>query len=130
MSTIFPGNYNCRSSPSDIATGYRTLTEVEDVFNHIKNFIRIRPIRHYVDPRVRGHVSICVLAYLIEKLLEKTLRENSMPLTAEKALMILSPIKLVVNELMGQSIRKTTYVTKEQREIFKALGVDKVPKIV
>ena len=117
-------------APNDIASGYRTLTEVEDAFNHIKNFIRIRPIRHYADLRVRGHVFICVLAYLIEKLLEKTLRENNMPMTAEKALMMLSPIKLVVNELMGQSIRKTTYLTKEQREIFKALGVEKVPKIV
>jgi transposase len=117
-------------SPADIATGYRTLSEVEDAFNQIKNFIRVRPIRHYVDPRVRGHVFVCVLAYLIEKLLEKVLRENNMPMTTEKALTVLSPIKLVVNELMGQSVRKTTYVTKEQREIFKALGVEKVPSVV
>lgn len=93
-------------SAKDIATGYRTLTEVGDAFSHIKNFIRIRPIRHYVDPRVRGHVFICVLAYLIGKLLEKRLRENNMPLTAEQASTVLSPIKLVVNELLGQSMKK------------------------
>jgi len=112
----------------DVANGYRTLLEVEDAFREIKSFIRIRPIRHWAEFRVRGHVFICVLAYLIEKLIEKSLRENAIDLTAKAALEDLSPIKVVVNELMGRRLRKRTEITPEQYLIYRALGITSVPK--
>ena len=58
--------HRCRGAPpEDIARGYRTLTQVGDAFDEIKNFIELRPIRHHPDPRVKAHVAICVIAYLI-----------------------------------------------------------------
>lgn len=114
----------------DIAAGYRTLVEVEEAFREIKSFIRIRPIRHWAELRVRGHVFICVLAYLIEKLIERTLKENAIDLTAKAALEELSSLKAVVNELMGRKLRKRTEITPEQSRIYRALGIESVPKAV
>lgn len=114
----------------DVATGYRTLLEVEDAFREIKSFIRIRPIRHWTEFRVRGHVFICVLAYLLEKLIEKSLKENMIDLTAKAALEELSSIKVVVNELMGRRLRKRTEITPRQLSIYRVLGIESVPKTV
>jgi transposase len=44
-------------SVTEIALGYRTLHKVENAFNEIKNFLKIRPIRHFADPESRGMFS-------------------------------------------------------------------------
>jgi len=67
-------------SAEEIARGYRTLSKVEQAFREVKRFLRIRPIYHYADLRVRGHVFVCVPAYLLETFLEKKLKETHLPL--------------------------------------------------
>jgi transposase len=114
-------------SPQDIALGYRTLSEVEQAFRNIKNVIRIRPIYHYNDLRVRGHVFICVLAYLIEQFMEKKLTQAHVSLSAYKALSLLKPIRMVRYTIMNKTLKKRTNITPEQEEIFNALGVSDIP---
>jgi len=115
--------------PDDIALGYRTLSEVEQAFREIKNVIRIRPIYHYKDLRVRGHVFICVLAYLLEQFMEKKLKQSNLPLSAQKTLQILKPIRIVRYTIINKPVQKRTDISPEQEDIFSALGVSDIPKI-
>jgi len=115
--------------PEEVALGYRTLSEVEHAFKEIKNFLKIRPIYHYKNMRVRGHVFICVLAYLIEKFMEKKLIQSKLNLSTEKALQKLKPIRMVRYTIMNKSLQKITDITKEQNDIFNALGISDIPKI-
>jgi len=117
-------------SKEALALGYKTLWEVEDAFREVKDFIKVRPIYHRNDERVKGHIFICFLAYLLERLMEKRLEQHGLFLSARKALQCFSPIKVVISELAGQRIKKVTSIVKEQEEILKALGVQKMPKIV
>lgn len=112
----------------EIALGYRTLSEVEHAFKEIKNFLRIRPIYHYKELRVRGHVFICVLAYLLEKVIEKKLKGSQNPLSPQKALQMLVPIHLVNCTIMGKPLHRVTKITRKQHEIYNTLGSDKIPK--
>lgn len=117
-------------SKEALALGYKTLWEVENAFREVKDFIKVRPIYHRNDDRVRGHIFICFLAYLLEKLLEKKLEDHGLFMSARKALQQLAPIKVVISDLAGQKIKKVTSIVKEQEQIFKALGAQKMPKIV
>jgi Transposase DDE domain len=46
---------------------YKSLSRVERAFRCIKaTDLDIRPIYHYVSPRVRAHVFLCMLAYYLE----------------------------------------------------------------
>lgn len=40
--------------------------------------MKLRPFFHHKEERVRAHVFICVLAYMIEKVVEKLLRDRDM----------------------------------------------------
>ncbi len=45
---------------------YKRLTRVEQAFRHMKTTDEfIRPVRHWNEDRVRGHVFVCMLAYLV-----------------------------------------------------------------
>ena len=117
-------------SIENVAYGYRTLTQVENAFNEIKNFIKLRPIRHYTDIRVKGHVAVCVIAYLIESILDNILSQSLMKITAKKAFEILSPLKVVELNLAGKILYKTTTPKKEQLDLLSILGLKKFDRIV
>jgi transposase len=117
-------------STEDIARGYRTLTQVEDAFNEIKNFIELRPIRHHTDCRVKAHVAICVIAYLIESLLDKAFDWADMELTARKALELLAPLKVVQIDLAGKRLKKTTQPTQTQLKLLEVAGLDEFRRII
>lgn len=117
-------------SKDALALGYKTLWEVEHAFREVKDFIKIRPIYHHNGERVRGHIFICFLAYLLEKLLEKRLEDHGLFMSARKALQELSSIKVVISELAGQEVKKVTSIVKEQEQILKVLGAQRMPRIV
>ena len=46
---------------------YKDLAHVERVFRCLKGLdLRVRPIHHHLDDRVRAHIFLCVLAYYVE----------------------------------------------------------------
>jgi len=52
---------------ADTVRSYKSLAQVEHGFRCLKGLdIRIRPIRHRDDDRVRAHVFLCLLAYYVE----------------------------------------------------------------
>ena len=56
-----------RLSAEDTVRSYKNLGQVEQVFRCLKGIdIRVRPIYHRGDPRVRAHVFLCLLAYYVE----------------------------------------------------------------
>ena len=56
-----------RLSASDTVRSYKNLAQVERGFRCLKGVdIRVRPIHHSTDPRVRAHVFLCFLAYYVE----------------------------------------------------------------
>lgn len=56
-----------RLSPDDTVRQYKRLALVERLFRTLKGIdLRIRPIFHRLDPRVRAHIFLCLLADYVE----------------------------------------------------------------
>jgi transposase len=52
---------------ADCVRTYKSLARVEQAFRCLKGLdLRVRPIHHRVDPRVRAHLFLCLLAYYVE----------------------------------------------------------------
>jgi transposase len=55
---------------------YKQLAKVERAFRTLKSVdLQIRPIYHYVEPRVKAHMFLCMLAYYVEFHLRKAWAE-------------------------------------------------------
>jgi transposase len=51
----------------EVVRTYKRLAEVERAFRCLKGLdVRIRPIRHWNEDRVRAHIFLCLLAYYVE----------------------------------------------------------------
>ena len=116
--------------PYEVVKAYKNLCQVEDAFREIKDFLKLRPIYHYSPLRVKGHVIVCVLSYLIEKLLEKSLKGANINLTAREALDRLDTLRLVENKITGQRLLCVTTPSPEHRQILKSVGITTIPRIL
>ena len=114
-------------SIAQLVSAYKTLARAESAFKELKDFIELRPIYHWAEERVRAHIFICVLSYLIETCIEIKLKEKGLEITACKALNILSEIKLVDQEIEGMKLCSYSQPSAVSRRIIKALGL-RLPK--
>lgn len=56
-----------RLSSEDTVRTYKSLSKVERAFRTMKTVdIKVRPIRHRLENRVRAHIFLCMLAYYVE----------------------------------------------------------------
>lgn len=54
-------------SANDAVRAYKDLARVERAFRSLKSIdLQIRPVHHWIEPRVRAHVFLCMLAYYVE----------------------------------------------------------------
>jgi len=114
----------------EVVFEYKDLLEVEDGFRHLKDFIRVAPVHHWRYRRVKAHVSICVLALLLERLLDRKLKEAKIDLSARKALEKLKKIRVVSNRVGNLELKYVTPPTEELSKILAACGIHKLPKIL
>jgi hypothetical protein len=61
----------------EVQSSYKTLQVVERAFRIAKNNLEIRPVYHWKKERIRAHVFICFLAYLVEQTIHLSLRSLS-----------------------------------------------------
>ena len=52
------------------------LTDLEAVFRSLKSELGLRPVYHYTEDRVDGHLFITVLAYQFVQIIRKRLAEH------------------------------------------------------
>ena len=56
-----------RSSAEDTVRYYKDLAKVEQAFRSLKSIdLKVRPIYHHLEKRVRAHIFLCMLAYYVE----------------------------------------------------------------
>ena len=117
-------------SPEELIRQYKNLSGVETAFKEIKDFLHLRPIRHYEDDRVRAHVFICVLSYLLEKIIEKRMRQVHLNITAREALDKLDDIRLAKNQIGKRVFLCPVERDAEHKRVLDAIGVKKISRIL
>jgi DNA-binding transcriptional regulator YdaS (Cro superfamily) len=113
---------------ADLVRLYREKDTVEKDFQTIKGELKLRPIFHYADSKVQAHVTLCMLALLLERELGRQLRRARQPLTARACLEILRGCHLNrYRSADGQSgYYALTETTAEQGKLLRALKLEEL----
>lgn len=108
----------------DLALGYKQLLRVEQCWRQMKSGLRMRPVFHFRPWRIQAHVTISVLALLLERIAEIRTGETWRNLVAH-----LEKIQVVEYERGGARIQQTTEVRPEAHALLKKLRVPLPPKL-
>ena len=121
-----------QADTTQVVDYYRQLQAVETRFRVLKDFLRLRPVRHWTEQRVRGHVAVCVYAALIETLINHALTQadirdpdlSNQHLTAARALRDLNRIRRHQLTASRRHITLTTRRRPLQNRTLNAIGTD------
>ena len=111
----------------EVVESYKNLKEVEMLFDDLKNFVDIRPIRHWLQVRVRAHVFICVLALLLKRIFEIHYMNSKCTMEPleeiSKSKLIKYKVKFSKRENRSQTFPKVTNTTPMQKKYFNMIGI-------
>lgn len=132
-------------SAKEIIDNYKTLWIVEDAFGELKGTLRARPIFHWTDPRIVGHLMLCFLAYYSEALMTKALREKGLmlespaiadrtikprPLTVVEAMQELQEVRAIPVKVHSTTLWVRTDISGNAYKLFCAIGLKVPPKVL
>jgi transposase len=108
----------------DVVAIYKDLSEVERGFRRLKDVLSMRPIYHQVEHRVKAHIFVAALALLVQRLLERRLREAGVDISAERAMEALETVRLVALRVGDQAERRgVSGGSPDARRVLKALNL-------
>jgi transposase len=118
---------------TQVVRHYKALQSVERRFRVLKDFLALRPIYHFTENRVRGHIALCVLAALVEVLMGQDLAKARVvdpdldfqiesPRRALRDLERIRAVQLTADD--GSTRRVITKPTEHQAHILEAMDVD------
>jgi transposase len=122
------GKYVIQTEELDLSAvqaveAYKDLSEIERSFRELKDLVEMRPIYHRRPKRVRAHIFIAALAFLLARALEKKLKAATVPMSSAQALEALRTMH-VVDIRVGTEIRRgVTAGNHQARQILAALGI-------
>lgn len=123
---LLVGHPDLPHSAVDIANLYREKDSIEKDFQTIKDIIKLQPVYHHTDPKVRAHVTICMLSLLLERTLESLSKRAGSPRTAPECFEELASCHL--NHIQTHPDLEPAYSitqpTQEQRAILKMLRME------
>jgi len=104
-----------------IVKPYFEKDKVEKAFRSLKSVLGLRPIKHWIEERVKSHIFICYLSYLLTTLLEYKLKKTDF--TAISALdKLTSAYKVYLKDSKTKNeFEKTVMLTTDQEKIMKSV---------
>lgn len=111
-------------TPVDAVRIYKELSEVERAFARMKDVLELRPIFHQKDDRVKAHIFVAALAFLIDRALEKVLKSAKLDVSSRETWQLLRTVRVVDIDLgNGQTKRSVTRGSKRVEAILRALQI-------
>ena len=121
-------------SQGQVIQKYREKNKIEEAFREMKSQLALRPIHLTRPERVKAHVSICILSYLLMNTMEMMLRNASESTSSTTVLRQLQSCQLNEVGLKNSSNRSITMteMTEQQKQMIKQLKCENYlkPKVL
>lgn len=110
-------------TPEDLAAAYKQLLQVERGWRDLKGALGLRPVFHYREDRIRGHVQLCWLALLLIRVVENATGETWRNTRHE-----LDRLHLVTLATGDGQVAQRSATTPGQKTILAALDLPEPPR--
>lgn len=107
-------------SAEDMALGYKQLQRVEEAWRTLKSGLQMRPVYHWAPHRICAHISLSVLALVLERVAENACHDTWRNIRDE-----LKQIKLAQLSSPNGMVWQVTEPRQKAAKLLKLLKIDK-----
>jgi transposase len=112
-------------SSAQVLMKYKELWQIEAAFRVNKHDLKMRPIFHWKPLRIKAHILICFMAYSVATHVRYKLQKSHIKLSFEEIRDELNrlQVSIVRDEKSGKQFSLPSKITKNQQQIYQALGL-------
>ena len=121
---------NAKKLPAQkILFQYHNLWKVDESFRVMKSHLEARPMFHWTDKRIKGHLVLCFIAFLLLRELQLILRKKNKNFSAEKIREALTGLQVSELKIQGRYFLLRSPVGSVCNDILRALSIKIPPSI-
>jgi transposase len=114
---------NTTQSAVGVVAAYKDLWQVELAFRQLKSELEMGPIYHWKDRRIRAHVMICFLAFVLRTVFYKRLKKEDRDMSYTGIMADLKALRTCELTAKGELIKLRTELQPGAVKAFRAIGM-------
>lgn len=121
---------NAKQLPvEDVLDNYRHLYQIEHSFRTFKSYLETRPMFHWKDKRIEGHLCLCYIAYALLNRIQLLLAKNKTPLSENQIRQAISKMQISLVEQGTHRYYIRSNNTDNIATIIKTIQINPLPNI-
>ena len=120
---------NRELSNEQILEAYKQLYKIEQSFRTFKTFLETRPMFHWTETRILGHLALCYISFTLLNYLQIQLKKHSTPLSENKIRKALTKMQLRLVSQNDKEYYVRSKTTDDAHKIMKVLGLKQIPDL-
>jgi len=123
---VYDGIYilrtNTRLSAEEITKAYKDLWQIERAFRDLKSTLEIRPMYHWKERRIHGHIVLCFLALVLQIRFQKQLSKTTEEYGYIEVMRALRKVNIVKLQVKDEEYLVRTEIQGAATAGFRAVG--------
>ena len=110
---------------SELLSRYRELWQIEEAFRISKHDLKMRPIFHWTENRIKAHIAICFLAFTLAKQAVYRIALQQAPMSFEQIRneLLHAQSSVVIDLASQKKYMIPSHVTVNQKKLYQAFGL-------
>lgn len=114
-------------SPEQVLEKYKDLYRIEQTFRTFKSYLETRPMFHWTDQRICGHLCMCYISFCLLNYLQQRLRAQNIVSSEQTIRRMLVKMQLSKLEQNGNTIYLRSSLDEQTKAMLKAIGLRPPP---
>lgn len=121
---------NQKLSVQEIIQAYKQLYKVEHSFRSFKSFLETRPMFHWTESRILGHLSLCYISFTMLNYLQLQLKKQFTPQSENQIRKNLIKMQMSLVMQNGKEYYLRSRTEQGAKQIIKALNIKEIPDFI
>lgn len=117
-------------SNEQVLDHYHHLYQIEHSFRTFKGYLETRPMFHWTDKRIEGHICLCYIAYSLLNHLQLRLTKKGTPLTEQAIRDHLNKMQLSLVKQGDKYFYLRSKITQEGHHILSSVAEKTIPDLI
>ena len=110
---------------------YRRLWKIEEAFRVNKHTIKMRPIYHFKQERIKAHIAICYMVFALMRHMEYRIQITQKKMSPKEIIEALNSVQasILVHKKTRDRYKMPAHLREEARKIYQAFGIKRAKNV-
>lgn len=115
---------------AEILDSYKQLYKIEHTFRTFKSYLQARPMFHWTEPRIEGHLCLCYICFTLLNYLVQNLARSGIKMSENKIRDAIGLLQLSLIKEEGREYYIRSRTGENAKAILKQLKIKELPNII